>query len=64
LINYTNIARETGISAKVVNNYFEILEDTLLGLRLKPWARVNKRRLIRADKFYFFDVGVANYFNL
>lgn len=61
LINYTNIARETGISAKVVRNYFELLEDTLLGFRLAPWMRVKNRRLIRTDKFYFFDVGVANY---
>ena len=41
--------------------YFEILEDTLLGLRLHPWRRVRKRRLIRTDKFYFFDVGIANH---
>jgi len=61
LINYTNISRESGVSAKVVNNYFEILEDTLLGFRLHSWMRVNKRRLIRADKFYFFDVGISNY---
>ena len=31
LLNYTNVGRETGVSAKVVRNYFQILEDTLLG---------------------------------
>jgi predicted AAA+ superfamily ATPase len=61
LINYTNVARETGISAKVVRGYFEILEDTLLGARLPPWSRAKNRRMILTEKFYFFDVGVANH---
>jgi predicted AAA+ superfamily ATPase len=33
LLNYTNVAREAGVSAKVVRSYFQILEDTLLGFR-------------------------------
>lgn len=60
LLSYTNVARETGTSAKVVKTYFEILEDTLLGSRLNPWTRSKDRRLIRTPKFFFFDVGVAN----
>jgi predicted AAA+ superfamily ATPase len=61
LLNYTNVAREVGVSAKVVRGYFEILEDTLLGYRLRPWTRGTRRRLIQTEKFYLFDVGVANY---
>ncbi|MDZ4197932.1 MAG: AAA family ATPase, partial [Kiritimatiellia bacterium] len=61
LLNYTNIARECGVSAKVVRGYFGILEDTLLGFRLPPWRRAVRRRLIECEKFYLFDVGVANF---
>lgn len=61
LLNYTNVARESGVSAKVVRNYFQILEDTLLGFRLQPWRKSHDRRLIETEKFYLFDVGVANY---
>ncbi len=61
LLNYTNVARESGVRAKVVRSYFEILEDTLLGFRLPAWRRSEKRRLIGAGKFYLFDVGVCNY---
>ena len=61
LINYTNVGRESGVSAKIVRNYFNILEDTYLGFRVKPWTRSKNRRLIETEKFYFFDVGVANY---
>lgn len=61
LLNYTNVAREAGISARVVRGYFQILEDTLLGFRLPPWRRARNRRLIETEKFYLFDVGVANH---
>ncbi len=61
LINHASIARDVGVSAKVVRGYFQILEDTLLGFHLSPWKKSKRRRLIVTDKFYFFDVGVANY---
>lgn len=61
LLNYTNVAREAGVSAKVVRGYFQILEDTLLGFRLAPWRKSRTRRMIETEKFYLFDIGVANY---
>jgi predicted AAA+ superfamily ATPase len=61
LLNYTNVAREVGVSAKVVRGYFEILEDTFLGYRLAPWTRSRNRRMILTPKFYLFDVGISNY---
>ena len=60
-LNYKNVARESGVSAKVVRSYFQILEDTLLGFRLAPWKKVVDRCLIETEKFYLFDVGVTNY---
>jgi predicted AAA+ superfamily ATPase len=61
LLNYTNVGRESGVSTKVVRNYFEILEDTYLGFRISPWKKSKTRRLIETEKFYLFDVGIANY---
>ena len=61
LLNYTNLAREAGISQKIVRAYFDILEDTYLGFRVPPWKKSKNRRMIITEKFYFFDVGVANY---
>lgn len=61
LINFINVAREVGVSAKVVRGYFEILDDTMLGQRLAPWTRSADRRMIQTEKFYLFDVGVANH---
>jgi len=61
LLNYTNIARETGVNQRTVRAYFDILEDTFLGFRVRPWTKSKNRRMILAEKFYLFDVGVANY---
>lgn len=60
LINYSNIARECGVSSKTVREYYQILEDTLLGTMVAPFKRRQKRQIIgKAEKFYLFDVGVA-----
>lgn len=61
LINYVNIGREAGVSHKVVRTYFDILEDTYLGFRIAAWKKSKTRRMIITEKFYLFDVGVANY---
>jgi len=61
LLNYVNIARESGVSAKTVRTYFDILEETYLGFRIPPWTKSRKRRMIATEKFYLFDVGVTNY---
>ena len=62
-LNYANVARETGVSASTVRNYFQILEDTLLGFTLEPWRRTHRRRLAETAKFYLFDIGIANALN-
>lgn len=60
-VNYTNIARELGVSRETVRGYFEILEDTLIGHLVPSYRKRPKRRVVAADKFYFSDVGVANF---
>lgn len=60
LVNYTNIARECGVSSVTVKDYYQILVDTLLGRFLPAYTRRPKRRVIQAPKFYFADVGVVN----
>jgi predicted AAA+ superfamily ATPase len=60
LVNFTNIARECGVSSHTAQSYFGILEDTLLGRWLPAYRKRPKRRVIGAPKFYFADVGVVN----
>lgn len=61
MLNYANIAADCGVSAPTVKTYFQILEDTLTGRFVPTFQKKPKRRVITAPKFYFFDVGIANY---
>jgi len=58
VLNISEIAREASIDRKVVENYFEILEDLLLSFRLPVFTKCAKRRMVAHPKFYYFDVGV------
>ncbi len=60
-LNYANVSQQTGIAATSVRSYFEILSDTFVGFTLDPWRRSRKRKAVATAKFYFFDVGVANF---
>jgi predicted AAA+ superfamily ATPase len=60
LTNYANIARECGVDAKTVKEYYQILVDTLLGILIEPYKKRQERQVIvKAGKFYLFDVGIA-----
>lgn len=61
MVNYNNIATDCGMSANTVKGYFDILQETMIGYMLPAFGKVQKRRVIKAPKFYFFDVGIANY---
>lgn len=61
MVVYKNIAQDCGIDHRTVKEYFSILEETLIGYFIPAFTNSNKRRAISSPRFYFFDVGVANY---
>ena len=61
IVNYTNIASECSVSSVTVKEYFQILEDTLIGRFVPSFQKKPKRRVILAPKFYYFDIGIANF---
>jgi predicted AAA+ superfamily ATPase len=61
MLNYSNIASDCGVSAKTVKSYFQILYDTLIGYEIPAYRNEIKRKIVQAPKFYYFDVGLANY---
>jgi uncharacterized protein len=58
VLNMAAIARESAVGAKVVEDYFSILEDLLIAVRLPVFTKRAKRRVVAHPKFYFFDAGV------
>jgi predicted AAA+ superfamily ATPase len=59
LLNFTEAGSDAGVPPRTVREYFQLLEDTLLGTMLEPF-RTRKRKPVATAKFYLFDVGVAN----
>jgi len=59
MVNFNNIANDCGVSSPTVKEYFQILEDTLIGQFLPAFRKKAKRRLIRAPRFVFFDIGIV-----
>lgn len=58
ILNYSNMARDIGVQANTVQSYFDILEDTLIGIRLPAYGRSIRKQMRTAPKFYLFDLGV------
>jgi len=62
LTNYCNIAGDCGVNSKTVKEYYQILVDTLLALRVEPYKKRQSWQVItKASKYYMFDVGIAGY---
>lgn len=62
-LNYSEVARECQLPVMTVKSYYEILEDTLIGMVLLPYRKSLRKRLSAHPKVYFFDNGVTNAIN-
>jgi len=60
-VNFSTIARDCGVSSQTIKEYFQILEDTLLGRWLPSYRKRPKRRIATSPKFYFADIGTVNF---
>lgn len=60
-LNFQSIASDSGNQARTIQNYVQVLEDTLLGFQVPSFRATRKRKAITRAKFYLFDVGVANF---
>ncbi len=59
-INYERFAADCQVSTSTLKNYFQILEDTLIGFRLSGYCKSTKRKAVSRAKHYLFDLGVKN----
>ena len=62
LVNHASIARDVGVDAKTVREYFQILVDTLIGSLVAPFhSRRGRQTLSAIPRFYLCDVGLSNH---
>ena len=59
VLNISSLAGDAGVSPKVASDWLSLLEASYIVGFLHPWhANINKR-LVKAPKLYFLDVGLA-----
>jgi predicted AAA+ superfamily ATPase len=61
LVNYTKISNDAQVARSTVQEYFQVLKDTLIAYEVPAWRQTRKRKPIGTSKFYFFDPGVARF---
>lgn len=52
-VDYSAVASDSQVSTKTVSNYFEILQDTLVGYLLPSFRETKTRKAVSVPKFYF-----------
>ncbi len=57
-LNFEKIGRDVGVDHKTIQAYFGILEETLVGIMLRPFHRSLRKSALQQPKFYYFDTGV------
>lgn len=60
LLNMASIASDVGVSPNTVKDWISILEAGFIVFLLKPWHQNIGKRLVKAPKLYFWDVGLAS----
>lgn len=61
-IKFDSLSMVAGLSQKAVRNYLEILEETFLIRKIRPYFTNKNKELVKVPKVYFIDPGVVNYF--
>lgn len=60
LLNYESLANDAFIPARTIKDYYQLLEETLIGYNVRPFKKNGSRKEVSTSKFYFFDMGVLN----
>ena len=59
LLNFSNLAEDTGISHKTAAEWISLLEASFIVFRLPPFYTNINKRLIKSPKLYFYDTGLG-----
>jgi hypothetical protein len=58
LVNYSQLAREAGITVGTVQKFISYLEISYQTILLQPWSRNKLKRLVKSPKLHYLDPGV------
>ncbi len=58
ILNFSELARDTGISVQTAKNYSSYLELSFQTILLEPYFTSTGKRLIKSPKAYMIDIGI------
>lgn len=61
IFNQSNLSVELGVDHKTIYAWMSVLETSFIAFRLPPYFENFSKRMIKAPKIYFYDVGLAAY---
>ena len=61
LINYADIARDTGVSEPTIKTWLNVLHASGIVTLLQPYFNNHTKRLVKTPKLYFMDTGLCAY---
>lgn len=61
ILNQSSLANDVGVSTTTIQHWLSILEASYLIFRLQPYYENFGKRMIKAAKLYFFDVGLVSF---
>ena len=61
LVNLTSLGADAGVSHTTARQWLTILEASYIVFQLSPYHANIRKRLVKAPKLYFYDVGLASY---
>ena len=61
LVNLSSLGSDAGVSHTTVRQWLTVLETSYVVFRLPPFYANIRKRLVKAHKLYFYDVGLASY---
>jgi predicted AAA+ superfamily ATPase len=61
LLNYNDLAKETGISQPTAKKWLSLLVTSGLIYLLEPYSRNIEKRIVKTPKLYFLDTGLESF---
>ena len=59
LLNLSNLGNDAGVSHATARAWIDLLQSSYIVHLLPPWFTNTGKRLVKAPKLYFYDVGLA-----
>jgi uncharacterized protein len=56
-VNFTDLGSDAQVAPRKVKEYYQLLEDTLIGYLLPAYTATKSRKAMTTPKFFLFDTG-------